>query len=307
MEQHTVVLMSTYNGQQYLAEQLDSIMEQTYRGQITVLIRDDGSRDVTQEIAMRYPQDGDSKVVFTQAKNVGPQRSFLELIRTAPKADYYFFADQDDVWDADKFAVATEAMAQYDEPVCWCSNFRHSHMDLTIYEEKALAKPPVFTPLQIIFYNQIPGCVMGFNGKLMELLQQLELEDCMMHDSLALALAAACGRVIYDEQPRITHRIHMRNVVGHGHKKIVLHKWIPEKLKLLLHKERYDLSEMAGQFLKVAGDTIHPEYRDDIVLLRDFKTSRAKTNELLRHRDTQGDLRDRTVLSIRSKIFFRLF
>ena len=194
MEQHTVVLMSTYNGQQYLAEQLDSIMEQTYRGQITVLIRDDGSRDVTQEIAMRYPQDGDSKVVFTQAKNVGPQRSFLELIRTAPKADYYFFADQDDVWDADKFAVATEAMAQYDEPVCWCSNFRHSHMDLTIYEEKALAKPPVFTPLQIIFYNQIPGCVMGFNGKLMELLQQLELEDCMMHDSLALALAAACGR-----------------------------------------------------------------------------------------------------------------
>lgn len=305
MEQHAVVLMSTYNGQQYLREQIDSIIDQTYRGRITVLIRDDGSRDDTQTIASGYPQSGDRSVEFIKAENVGPQRSFLELIRMAPEADFYFFADQDDVWDAEKIAVATEAMALCQEPVCWCSNFRHSHMDLSIYEEKALATPPVFTPLQIIFYNRIPGCVMGFNSKLMALLKQLELDNCMMHDSLALALAAACGRVLYDAQPRITHRIHMSNVVGHGHKKIVLHKWIPEKLKLLLHKENYDLSVMAEQFLKVAE--IRPEYLDDILLLRDFKKTFGKTRQLLRHRDTQGDLRDRTVLSIRSKIFFRLF
>lgn len=307
MEQHAIVLMSTYNGRKYLTEQLACIKEQTWPGMITVILRDDGSKDDTVDIAKAYPQTDKRKLQVIQAPNVGPQRSFLELIRMAPAADYYFFADQDDVWDTEKIAVAVEAMQGQNGPVCWCSNFRHSHMDLSVYEEKALEKAPVFTPLQIIFYNRIPGCVMGFNRELMALLQAMELDNVMMHDSMALSLAAACGQVLYDPQPRITHRIHQSNVVGHGHKKIVLHKWIPEKLKLLMIKENYDLSQMAEQFLKVAGAQIHPEYKDDILLLRDFKKSRALTNALLRHRDTQGSLKDRTVLSIRSKIFFRLF
>lgn len=307
MEQHAVVLMSTYNGQQYLTEQLDCIFSQTWSGKITVLIRDDGSRDDTAAVAEKYAATENRQVTFVKGTNVGPQRSFLELIRMAPEAGYYFFADQDDVWDLDKIEVAVAAMADRNIPVSYCSNFRHSHMDLTIYEEKALSKKPVFTPLQIIFYNQIPGCVMGFNWKLMALLKQLKLDNCMMHDSLALSLAAACGEVIYDDMPRITHRIHASNVVGHGHKKIVLHKWIPEKLKLLFNRENYDLSLMAEQFLAVTNNQIHPAYYDDILLLRDFKKSRKNTNCLLAHPDTAGPLSDRTVLSIRSKIFFRLF
>lgn len=307
MDQNVIILMSTYNGQQYLKEQIDCIWQQTYPGKITVLIRDDGSADNTQAIAQDYVTTEKRRLEFIKAANVGPQRSFLELIRMAPKADFYFFADQDDVWDLDKIQIACDAMAPCANPVSYCSNFRHTHMDLTVYEEYALREAPVFTPLQIIFYNQIPGCVMGFNWALMSLMKKMELTDVMMHDSMALSLAAACGKVIYDPQPRISHRIHASNVVGHGHKKIVLHKWLPEKLKLLFHKENYDLSAMAAQFLTVAADLIHSEYKADILLLRDFKKSRANTNRLLRHPDTQGPALDRTVLSIRSKIFFRLF
>lgn len=307
MEQNVIVLMSTYNGQQYLAEQLESIMQQTYKGNITVLIRDDGSSDGTAAIVSAYPKQENRNIQFVEGSNVGPQRSFLELIRLAPKADFYFFADQDDVWDSDKMEIAANAMAGQDKPACYCSNFRHAYTDLTVYEEKALQEAPVFTPLQVIFYNQIPGCVMGFNWALMELLQKLQLDNVMMHDSMALSLAAACGKVIYDPVPRISHRIHGSNVVGHGHKKIVPHKWIAEKLKLLLKKEDYDLSRMAEQFLAVAEDKIHPEFLNDLILLRDFKKSRKATRTLLRHPDTQGSLTDRTVLSIRCKIFFRLF
>ena len=307
MEQKVIVLLSTYNGQQYLKEQLDSILNQTFSGNITVLIRDDGSSDGTADIVSKYPQQDNRSIQFVKASNVGPQRSFLELIRLAPTADFYFFADQDDVWDADKIEIAANAMSGQDGPVCYCSNFRHTDTDLTVYEEKALEKPPVFTPLQIIFYNQIPGCVMGFNQALMVLLQKMQIDNVMMHDSMALSLAAACGKVIYDPVPRISHRIHGGNVVGHGHKKIVPHKWIVEKLRLLLTKEDYDLSAMAAQFLAVAEDQIHPEYLKDITLLRDFKKSRSATRMLLRHPDTQGSLTDRTVLSIRCKIFFHLF
>lgn len=307
MDQHVIILMSTYNGQLYLKEQLDCIARQTYPGLITTIIRDDGSKDDTEAIALSYPQTENRKIIFIKADNVGPQCSFLELIRLAPEADYYFFADQDDVWDLDKIEIGVAAMAQETVPVSYCSNFRHTHMDLTIYEEQALTATPNFSPLSIIFYNQIPGCVMGFNWALMTLMKQMQLPDVMMHDSMALSLAAACGKVIYDPQPRISHRIHASNVVGHGHKKIVLHKWVAEKLMLLLKKDSFDLSKMADAFVRVAGHQIHPQYREDITLLRDFKNSWKNTLRLLRHPDSHGPAFDRTTMSIRCKIFFRIF
>ena len=308
MENHAIVLMSTYNGQQYLKEQIQCIFDQTYAGKITILVRDDGSKDDTLPILEGYTQTENRKIKLIKGQNLGPQKSFLELIRLADPADYYFFADQDDIWDLDKIEIAVNAMADSESvPASYCSNFRHSDMDLNIYDSAAIKQTPNFSPLSIIFYNKIPGCVMGLNRALMDKLKQLQLDDVMMHDSMALAYAALTGNVIYDPQPRITHRIHRDNVVGDGHKKIVLHKWIPEKLKLLRHKESYDLSVLAEQFLAVAADNIHDQYRDDIRLLRDFKKSRKETMKLLRHPDTQGPLLDRTVLSIRSKIFFRLF
>jgi len=306
MAQSVTILMSTYNGQKYLKEQLDSICNQTYPGSITVLIRDDGSRDETVSVAEGYPQTENRSVRVIKAPNVGAQRSFLELIRVAEKSDFYFFADQDDVWDTDKVAAAVEAMQAQSGPLAYCSNYRLTDMNLQPYRN-ALPQKPKFTPLQILFYNKIPGCVMGFNLSLMKLLRELDIENAMMHDSLVLAFAAACGQILYDPNPRISHRIHADNVVGDGHKKIVLHKWIPEKLKLLFGKEDYDMSQIAQQYLAVGGDLIHPEYKDDLLLLQDFKESRKNTHRLLKHPDTQGRALDRTVMSIRCKIFFHIF
>lgn len=308
MNEQVVVLMSTYNGSRYLKEQLQCIFEQTYPGCVTVLIRDDGSRDDTVALAKGFPQRENRKIQVVEGENIGPQRSFLALIRMAPKADYYFFADQDDVWDPEKIQTGVDAMgACGDVPAAACSNYRLSDMELTVYDQNAIRETPKFTPLQILFYNKIPGCCMGFNHPLMEKLRMLTVENVMMHDSVTLALAALTGQVLYDEQPRITHRIHRDNVVGDGHKKIVLRKWIPEKLRLLTHKEDYDLSELAENFLAVGGSQIREEYRKDLELLRDFKKSMRGTYRLLRHPDSQGRLSDRTVMSIRCKILFHIF
>ena len=307
MNGDVVILLSAYNGKEYIKQQLESITGQDYPGKIITIVRDDGSSDETAQLVDRFPRTAQRQLELLAAENVGPQRSFLELIRQAPLADYYFFADQDDVWDENKISTAVAAMANATGPVCWCSNFRLSHMDLTVYKEAALAEKPQFTPLRTLLYNKIPGCVMGFNQALLELLRQLRLKDVMMHDSMTMCLAAACSEILYDPQPRITHRIHSANVVGDGHKKIRLHKWIPEKLKLLFGKEKYDLSEMARQFLNIAGDRMSPEARADLELLRDFKKSRKATAALLRHPDTQGRRFDRTVMSIRCKIFFHIF
>lgn len=308
MNEHVVVLLSTYNGSQYLKEQLQCIFDQNFEGTITVLLRDDGSKDNTVELAKSFPQRENRKIQVIEGQNVRPQRSFLALIRMAPKADWYFFADQDDVWDLHKIQKSVDGMRQFaDVPAVYCSNFRLSDMDLAVYEEKALQEKPVFTPLQILFYNQIPGCCMGFNHALMQLLQKLTVENVMMHDSMALSLAALTGEVIYDHEPLITHRIHRDNVVGDGHKKIVLSKWIPEKFRLLTQKEDYDQSVLAEDFLAVGADQIREEYRSDMELLRDFKKSWSGTVKLLQHPDSQGRLLDRTVMSIRCKILFHIF
>jgi len=56
MKSDVVILLAAYNGQDYIRQQLDSIAGQTYKGNITVLVRDDGSSDATAETVESYPQ-----------------------------------------------------------------------------------------------------------------------------------------------------------------------------------------------------------------------------------------------------------
>ena len=98
------VLMSTYNGADYIAEQIESIFNQVGRDEnflITLLIRDDGSSDDTVNIIKKYSTQYDIKLLIDE-KNVGFKNSFLILTKNADKADFYFFADQDDIWEKNK-------------------------------------------------------------------------------------------------------------------------------------------------------------------------------------------------------------
>ncbi|MBR7166470.1 MAG: glycosyltransferase [Bacteroidaceae bacterium] len=101
------VLMSTYNGMQYIREQLQSIYAQ--QGvDLSLLVRDDGSTDGTLQLLDEEQQAG--RLSWYSGKNLGPAFSFWDLLHNAPEAPYYAFCDQDDVWDADKLAVAVAAM-----------------------------------------------------------------------------------------------------------------------------------------------------------------------------------------------------
>lgn len=308
METDVVILMSTYNGEEFLREQIDSIFAQSWQGKIVIFIRDDGSKDSTLEMIKSIDNTPTRKIELIEGENCGPQKSFLNLIKSAPEALYYFFADQDDVWDADKIETAVNSMRSAgDVPVVYCSNYRLSDTELKVYKEKAIENSPKFTPLKILFYNQIPGCTMAFNFRLMCLLKKIEIDNVMMHDSMVLSFAAFCGLIIYDENSKIIHRIHSQNVVGDGHKKIHLFTWLKNKFSLLIHKENYDVSKMAEQFLIATQGENNLNYIEDILLLRDFKKKLYYTRKLLRHKDTKDKPFDRTTLSIRSKIFFHLF
>ena len=93
------VLMSTYNGEKYIREQIDSILQQSMPADI--MIRDDGSSDGTVDIIEEYISKG-TPVELIKGENVGVIASFFELIKAAPEEDYYAFSDQDDYWYPEK-------------------------------------------------------------------------------------------------------------------------------------------------------------------------------------------------------------
>ena len=141
------VLMSTYNGEKYIVEQIDSILQQE-NVNVNLLIRDDGSKDKTVEIIKQYLID--KRVSFVSGDNIGYKKSFLWLMDNSPNSDYYAFADQDDVWKKDKLFAAvtklenediaepklyTSALTRVDENLNYISNQNFPKLKLDCYSE----------------------------------------------------------------------------------------------------------------------------------------------------------------------------
>ena len=107
MKNKVLILVSTYNGEKYLPEQLDSLYAQE-GVDIHILVRDDGSKDNTIGILKNY-QGSKGKMTIIEGENIGAGQSFLALINEAttnyPDYDYYAFCDQDDVWYGNKVVI----------------------------------------------------------------------------------------------------------------------------------------------------------------------------------------------------------
>ena len=103
------ILLSSYNGEQYIREQIDSLLSQTQTG-VEILVRDDGSTDSTKAILDEY-QDRD-RLSWYGGENLGPGLSFWKLLEDSGEADYYAFCDQDDVWDQDKVEIAVRTLEE---------------------------------------------------------------------------------------------------------------------------------------------------------------------------------------------------
>ena len=95
------ILMATYNGEKYLVEQLDSIINQTYHNW-NLLIRDDNSTDKTLEIIQNYhKKDKRIKILKDNKGNLGIVRNFEELLKSS-ESEFIMFSDQDDIWVENK-------------------------------------------------------------------------------------------------------------------------------------------------------------------------------------------------------------
>jgi glycosyltransferase involved in cell wall biosynthesis len=210
------ILMCTYNGDRFLAKQLESLAAQTHKRWI-LYVSDDGSTDSTNEILLRFERDTAAKVVRFQGPRQGFAANFMSLLRRPEvKGDLFAFSDQDDVWFPDKLERGISSLRPYlDHLGLYCSRTQ-------VGDENGLHTG--FSPLfekQPSFQNALVQSIAGANTMLMtraarQLVAQTPLNaKVITHDWLAYLLVSACGgHVTYDPIPTLLYRQHSRNLIG---------------------------------------------------------------------------------------------
>lgn len=214
MDKKIQILMSTYNGEKFIRKQLDSIVNQDCK--ISLLIRDDGSTDSTIDIINEYMHKYDF-ITLVEGTNKGVVKSFFELIRISDSdADYYSFADQDDIWFGGKISRAVKKLEKMNErkPCLYCS--RQTLIDS---DDKILAVKMKDVHIRPGFGNAIveniaTGCTCVINKKLRDLAAGYEPEYTIMHDWWLYMLASYMGEVYFDNRPQMYYRQHGSNTMG---------------------------------------------------------------------------------------------
>ena len=214
VQPHVVVLMSTYNGERYVAEQLRSILQQLpARGRI--LVRDDGSTDATANIIHAL---ADPRISLTRGPNLGFSRSFLTLLSQAPTdADVVMFSDQDDVWLPGKIERAwRHLLAEGDRPALYASTQMLADAELRpLHVTRSWQRTPSFAGA--LAENIVTGCTAALNAPAHRLLLRAGVPDGVhFHDWWCYLVIAAFGRVHFDAQPTLLYRQHGMNQIGHG-------------------------------------------------------------------------------------------
>lgn len=210
------ILLSTYNGQEFLEEQIESLLN--LRGvEFSIFVRDDGSTDNTVSILQEYSNR--NKLIYFIGENLKPAHSFLELIKKSPDADFYALCDQDDYWESQKLEKAIDKLKNYpmNLPALYFSKAEMydknlQHISGGTYPDKA------YTLGTALLRNNATGCTMVFNKSLRNFLNMYTPPIVLMHDHWIYLLCLALnGTVVFDNKCYIKYRQHQNNVIGARH------------------------------------------------------------------------------------------
>jgi glycosyltransferase involved in cell wall biosynthesis len=217
------ILMSTFNGGEFLDEQLDSILVED-AVDLRVLIRDDGSTDRTIDILSgRAEKDGRIRLIKDELGNLGPAASFMKLLE-ASEADHFMFADQDDVWLRGKIASSLERIVQMaaecsaGTPLIVFTDLTVCDSDLKVVEQsfwkyQRLDPEIALAWKKLLAQNVVTGCTMIGNAAARAVSLPFALPD-MMHDHWVAVNAARSGKVAYLPEQTVLYRQHGANAEG---------------------------------------------------------------------------------------------
>lgn len=260
------VLLSAYNGEKYIAEQIDSVLAQN--ADVELIVRDDGSIDKTKDILRQYQKS--NKLIWYEGENLGAAFSFLDLAKNVQGSDYYAFCDQDDVWESDKISTAILMLEKEnnDRPLLYCSAPLPVDSDLKPIGRKNKKQRFKLTFGESLVQAIAPGCTFVFNEKARQQFIRYDSNNISMHDWLLHKLIAGLGKVIYDEKPHIKYRQHNANLIGYNR------NFFAKRIKRFFKGNSKNIRLKEAQSIRNAYyDDLNSENRKILDMLADYRTS----------------------------------
>ena len=213
------ILLASYNGEKYIGDQLDSIINQTYKNW-ELIIRDDGSKDETVTILNKYEKkDERIKILRDDKGNLGFLKNFEELLFNA-KEEFVLFSDQDDFWLKNKLEKFVEKIRDLDEKVLskplliHCNSLVCDDKLEIIKEEFIDSKIAKKTNSNIYFFEYIvQGSTSMVNKKMIK--ESLPfLKNVTLHDRYFHLLSQFLGTRVFIDESLVKYRQHERNEIG---------------------------------------------------------------------------------------------
>lgn len=271
------VLLSAYNGEQYIKTQIDSILAQQCPISFELWVRDDGSTDGTHQILQQYADRG--KLQWYTGKNLRSAKSFLDLLSHCPGYDYYAFADQDDFWKPDKLACGIEKLQGLSCPGLYVGNARLVGSQLEDLGRDVYQCDPYHDFYTLVCEGGLLGCTMIFNAALSQRIQNAPVpEAVIMHDFYA---AVVCdlfdGQIIFDPTAHILYRQHGNNVVGVSQSKLQAFK---NRLNSITKKSKISVAQQARSILKCYPSIPNPDKKAWLERIAGYQDSFSKALSL---------------------------
>lgn len=258
------VLLSAYNGEQYIEKQVESILKQEHLDSLTIIVRNDGSNDGTLDILCKL-KESHSEIDIVEGQNIGLVASFLELLNYAygKGYDYYSFCDQDDYWLPEKLNVAIKSLEGHEEPCMYasCSTIVNDNLEPT----GGLTQIKV---REINFYNSaIQNFCPGHNQVLNRAMARMVVSktkyspDIYSQDMWITEVASVTGTIIFDNTPHTLYRQHGNNQLSFGKSKL---EWVKSHVKRLQKNEGKKIATQLKYFCDSYSEYLTKEQKDEV-------------------------------------------
>lgn len=263
-----IIVISTYNGAFYIEKQLDSIFSQ--RGiNIEVLIRDDKSEDNTIQVIENYKKTHQLNTIsIIKGNNLGFAKSFWTALSNSTDADYYAFADQDDIWKPDKLIKCINVMDDaHDIPQLSYCKMQRSDINMNALAEQVdVLRPEQLTKKLTLIKTYNYGAATVINKTAKNLVCRVWPEiDNLPHDMWVGILCYWFGKVHFVDEALYYWIRYDTSVTGEGTKIT----GIKYRLKQTLRKKSYP--NVCLYLLNFYGDLLNNEDKEFLLRIKNYK------------------------------------